>query len=91
MMQNASSSNVLLRALHHERKQDILVAIHDLSLAARFATRVVLLRHGRKLAECNWQTALNPAAFRNACEVGVKVALLRGMPFIASCHAGHSL
>jgi len=40
--------------------QAVLVSLHDLSLAARHADRIVVLDHGRVVAEGSAGTALNP-------------------------------
>lgn len=40
----------LLRTLVHERQFSVCCVLHDLNLAARFADRIILLQHGRVVA-----------------------------------------
>lgn len=73
----------LLADLAQETGRGLLVAIHDLSLAARFATRLVLMDGGRVAAQGDWREALCPAHIRASYGVDTEVATLRGVPVIA--------
>ncbi|MDD7972721.1 ABC transporter ATP-binding protein [Roseinatronobacter alkalisoli] len=60
----------------------VLVAIHDLSMAARFSTRTVLMQQGRVLAEGAGGAALTPATVRAAYGVDAMVTELNGVPVV---------
>ncbi len=51
----------------------IVAAVHDLRLAARYCTRVILLSHGTVLAEGTPETVLTPAHLQTAYGVRVRV------------------
>ncbi|MGC2288846.1 MAG: ABC transporter ATP-binding protein [Thermoplasmata archaeon] len=73
-----------VRRLCHSEGRAALAALHDLNLAARFADRVVVLHHGRLVAEGSAQTVLSPALLQ---EVWGVVADLRedprtGVPYL---------
>ncbi|WP_418595565.1 ABC transporter ATP-binding protein [Ponticoccus sp. (in: a-proteobacteria)] len=61
----------------------VIVAIHDLSLAARFSTRIALLHEGRLVAEGPWETALTPQTIRQTYGVEAEIGQLRDAPVIA--------
>lgn len=73
----------LLSDLVAETGRGVLVAIHDLSLAARFAARLVLMDAGRVIATGDWREALSPAHIRASYGVETETATLRGVPVIA--------
>ncbi|WP_439562462.1 ABC transporter ATP-binding protein [Roseinatronobacter sp.] len=60
----------------------VLVAIHDLSMAARFSTRSILMQHGRVIAEGHWSKALTPDTVRAAYGVDAMVTMLNGVPVV---------
>lgn len=53
----------------------VLMAVHDLSLAARYASHLLLLKHGALLADGAPEAVLTPAAI--AAAYGVEVEVLR--------------
>ncbi|WP_226553723.1 ABC transporter ATP-binding protein [Celeribacter naphthalenivorans] len=65
----------------------VLVAIHDLSLAARFSSRIALLHQGRLVAEGPWHTALTAETIRQTYGVEAEFGTLRGTPVIAPFEA----
>ncbi|WP_176083203.1 ABC transporter ATP-binding protein [Martelella sp. HB161492] len=66
-----------------ERGVTAIIAIHDLSLAARFCDRLLLIDKGRVEAEGRWQETLTPEAIRRTYGVDVDIALLRDVPVFA--------
>ncbi len=71
----------LIAELARERHMTAFVAIHDLSLAARFSDRVVLLKEGRVAGIGDWRSTLTPAAIREVYGVDAQVAMQDGVPF----------
>jgi iron complex transport system ATP-binding protein len=57
-----------LRALAQGGKL-VVISIHDLTLAARYATRLVALDHGRLAADGTPREILTPALLRSVFEV----------------------
>ncbi|MDV2968546.1 ABC transporter ATP-binding protein [Nitratireductor aquimarinus] len=66
-----------------ERGVGILVAIHDLALAARFSNRIALLHRGQLIAEGPWQHALTQETIRATYGVDAEFGELNGAPVIA--------
>lgn len=73
-----------------DRGIGVLVAIHDLSLAARFATRIALLHRGKMLAEGAWRDALTTQTIRQSYGVEAEFGQLRDAPIIAPFEVGAS-
>jgi iron complex transport system ATP-binding protein len=73
-----------VRRLAHAEGRAVVAALHDLNLAARYADRVVVLHHGRIVADGLPATVLSPALLRDVWGV---VADLRtdprtGLPYL---------
>lgn len=66
-----------------ERGVTAIIAIHDLSLAARFCDRLLLLDKGCVEAHGSWQDTLSAAAIRRTYGVDVEIGVLRGAPVFA--------
>lgn len=62
----------------------VVVALHDLTLAARFCTRLILLAGGRVLAEGVAEAVLTPENLRAAYGIEATVGTLGGQVAIAS-------
>ena len=62
-----------LRALGNEGKL-VIAAIHDLTLAARYATRIVALTHGRVQGDGPTTSTLTPDLIRSAFDVDACVS-----------------
>jgi iron complex transport system ATP-binding protein len=56
----------LFRHLAHEQRKGVIITLHDLTLAARFADRVLLLDRGRLVADGPPGQALTPQALAMA-------------------------
>ncbi len=78
-----------IRNLARERGVGALVVMHDLTLAARFADRLLLLSGGRTLALGPWREVLTPEHLRQAYGVHARVAEVDGLPFIAPLEEAH--
>lgn len=60
----------------------VIVALHDLSAAARFCHRLVLMQHGRVLAEGAPRAVLTPDRLRQAFDVSAVCAEVDGIPVV---------
>ena len=60
----------------------VIVALHDLSLAARFATRLVLMKHGRCLADGPPAAVLSSSNLEAAFSIDAIVAEIDGIPVV---------
>lgn len=60
----------------------IVVALHDLSLAARYADQIVLLKSGRLLAHGAPDVVLDPQTIEAAYDVTVRCGEVDGVPYI---------
>ncbi len=66
----------------------VIVALHDLSLAGRFADRLVLLRDGRVVASGTPEAVIRPDTIRAAYEVEAQIVRsAAGHPLVAPLHA----
>ncbi|MCE7796185.1 ABC transporter ATP-binding protein [Sphingobium sufflavum] len=72
----------IVRGLVDELGVGVMVAIHDLAAAARFADRIVLLSAGQVQTEGAWQDVLTPDHIRTAFGVEVTVGSADGLPYI---------
>jgi iron complex transport system ATP-binding protein len=66
----------LFRRLAHEQGRGVIVTLHDLSLAARMADRILVLAEGEVLADGPAEAALTPAVLARA--YGVEARFVRG-------------
>jgi len=71
-----------VRQLVDENRIGALMAIHDLSAAARFADRVALLQHGQVVALGRWQDVLTPDRLAAVFGVKAHVGTVEGLPYI---------
>lgn len=73
----------LVRRLVDERGQTVVAILHDLNQAARFADRLILVQHGRVMAEGEVDEVLSPELIAQV--FGVEVSMIRdpetGRPF----------
>ncbi|MEW5854725.1 MAG: ABC transporter ATP-binding protein [Myxococcota bacterium] len=60
----------------------VVVAVHDLALAARFSDELVVMHRGRLLAQGDWETALAPGVLREAFGVPMRVQRVEGQPVV---------
>jgi iron complex transport system ATP-binding protein len=62
--------------------RSVIVALHDLSLAARFADRVLLLREGRALGAGAPRSVFTPESLAAAYGIRATVAEIAGLPVV---------
>ena len=72
----------LLRTLADEKKLVVVMAIHDLNLAARFADKIVMLNAGRIFAAGKPADVLTPKNISRVYGVDAVVSEVSGKPFI---------
>ena len=60
----------------------VIAAVHDLTLAARYATRIFALDHGRVAADGPPGTTLNPALLRRVFDVDARISGVDGGAFV---------
>jgi iron complex transport system ATP-binding protein len=65
-----------------KRDKLVVAAVHDLTLAARFATRIVMLHQGRVAADGTPQSTLTPDLVRSVFAVEARISHANGVPFI---------
>jgi len=70
-----------LRRLANEGRA-VIAALHDLSLAARYATRVVLMKNGRSIANAPPAQALSSDNLRDAFAIEAIISLVDGIPVV---------
>jgi iron complex transport system ATP-binding protein len=63
----------IVRTLAHEDKMAVLIALHDLNLAARYADRVALIVAGEIKAAGTARQVLTPEIISKAYHLEVKV------------------
>jgi len=63
----------LVQKLARERNMVVLVVMHDMNLAARWADRIVLLSRGAVVAAGTPEAALTPAALKQAYDVEARI------------------
>lgn len=71
-----------LRAIAAEGRT-VIVALHDLSLAARFCDRIVLLKEGRSVAEGPPEAVLTESWLALAYGVRARLVRVDGLPLVA--------
>jgi iron complex transport system ATP-binding protein len=72
----------LVRRLNRERRLTVVMALHDLSQATRYADRIVLLRAGRLVADGPPAAVLTPEAIAEVFGVEAEIATVAGMPVV---------
>lgn len=72
----------LFRAMAHEQGRGVIVTLHDLSLAARIADRIIVMAAGTVLADGPPGEALSPAVMKAAYDVEARVVEGDGGPLI---------
>lgn len=71
-----------VRRIARERRMAVLVAIHDLALAARFSDKLALLHHGRVREAGPWQDVLTTDHLAAAYGVGAIVGRDQTLPYL---------
>lgn len=68
----------LLGRLARERRMGVLMASHDLNLAAAHADRIIVLKNGRVLAQVPTSEVLSETLLADAFEVEIRSAIIEG-------------
>ncbi|HZY70278.1 MAG TPA: ABC transporter ATP-binding protein [Thermoplasmata archaeon] len=73
-----------IRRLAHERGRCVVAAMHDLNLAARYADRIAVLSHGRRVALGTPPEVLSPELLRSVWGVSAELRSdpRTGLPFL---------
>lgn len=72
----------LFRAMAHDQGRGVIVTLHDLSLAARIADRIIVMAAGKVLADGPSAEALSPEVMARAYGVRARVIEGAGGPLI---------
>ena len=72
----------LFRSLAHDQGKGVIVTLHDLSLAARIADRIIVMAAGQVLADGPPAQALSPQVMARAYGVRARVVEGQGGPLI---------
>lgn len=72
----------LVHGLAETRKLAVMIAVHDLALAARYCTDLALLSQGRIAAQGEWRDVLTQPAIRAAYDVDALVGDVGGVPYV---------
>ncbi|WP_319410937.1 ABC transporter ATP-binding protein [uncultured Cohaesibacter sp.] len=78
----------LIRTLATETDMTIIIAVHDLSLAARYCSRLVLLAEGRIRARGAWRDVLSPDNIHHAYQVEALVGEVQAYPYVLPIESG---
>lgn len=77
----------LVRSLAVARDLAVMIAVHDLALAARYCTDLALLSQGRIVAEGGWREVLTQPAIRAAYDVDALVGDVNNVPYVLPVEA----
>jgi iron complex transport system ATP-binding protein len=77
----------LLRSIARDSGIAVLVAIHDLALAARFSDRLVMMHQGTIHAQGPWQAVLTAKNLEGVYGVGAVVGTDQGLPYVIQTQA----
>lgn len=80
----------LIRALATETEMTIIIAVHDLSLAARYCSRLVLLAEGGIRALGDWKHVLSPDHIHHAYQVAALVGEVQSYPYVLPIESGEA-
>ena len=79
---HALDALALFRRLAHDEGKGVIVTLHDLNLAARFADHVVVLNEGRLVIDGTAESALTPEILSTVYGVVVRTHAGEGGPLI---------
>jgi len=78
----------LVRALASDTGMTVMIAVHDLSLAARYCSQLALLTGGRIAAKGAWQEVLSPERIKQSYGVSALVGEIQNHPYVLPLDAG---
>jgi iron complex transport system ATP-binding protein len=72
----------LVRELSRQRQLSVLMALHDLNLAARYSDRILMLHQGHVFTDGTPKQVINPANIREVYGVRATIVHNNGRPYI---------
>ena len=83
-LKNQLEIATLLRAIQKQQQLTIIVAIHDLNLAARFSDSVVQLKQGKIYAHGSWNETMTEQSILEIYGVQAFLSEVQGFPYMVS-------
>ena len=86
-LKNQLEMATLLRAIQKQQQLTVIVAIHDLNLAARFSDSVVQLKQGKIYAHGSWNETMTEQSILEIYGVQAFLSEVQGFPYMVSLNA----
>ncbi len=86
-LKNQLEIATLLRAIQKQQQLTVIVAIHDLNLAARFSDNVVQLKQGKIYAHGSWNETITEQSILEIYGVQAFLSEVQGFPYMVSLNA----
>ena len=86
-LKNQLEIATLLRAIQKQQQLTVIVAIHDLNLAARFSDNVVQLKQGKIYAHGSWDETMTEQSILEIYGVQAFLSEVQGFPYMVSLNA----
>jgi len=86
-LRNQLQTAALLRSIQQRQELTVMVAIHDLNLAARFSDSVVQLKQGRGYAHGSWAQTMTTRSIREIYGVNTYLNQVEDIPYVVSLSA----
>jgi len=83
-LKNQLEIATLLRATQKQQQLTVIVAIHDLNLAARFSDNVVQLKQGKIYAHGSWNETMTEQSILEIYGVQAFLSEVQGFPYMVS-------
>ena len=83
-LKNQLEIATLLRAIQKQQQLTVIVAIHDLNLAARFSDSVVQLKQGKIYAHGSWNETMTEQSILEIYGVQAFLSEVQGFPYMVS-------
>jgi len=83
-LKNQLEMATLLRAIQKQQQLTVIVAIHDLNLAARFSDSVVQLKQGKIYAHGSWNETMTEQSILEIYGVQAFLSEVQGFPYMVS-------
>ena len=86
-LKNQLEMATLLRAIQKQQQLTVIVAIHDLNLAARISDSVVQLKQGKIYAHGSWNETMTEQSILEIYGVQAFLSEVQGFPYMVSLNA----
>ena len=86
-LRNQLETASLLRSIQTQQNLTVIVAIHDLNLAARFSDSVVQLKQGKGHAHGSWAETMTAKSIRDVYGVDAHLDEVQNIPYMVSLKA----